>query len=274
MRLASPRLALPLLLTLIPLGGARAQLAVPDTFTNLKVLPKDISKEQLLTVMRGFAGGLGVRCDYCHAEKKGQAPASAAAPGEPEVAPGAPGGRPPQLDFASDDKKEKRIARGMLRMVLDVNGKYIQHIAELADTASIPRVEVHCVTCHHGVALPMTLTDVLARDVAQKGVPAALAHYQQLKTEYYGSGAYDFREGSLEGLATRLSAENRPDDALASLALAAQEFPQSGTVPFLQGEVLLKKGDKAGALAAYQRAVQLDPRNPMARRRLTELQGQ
>ncbi len=274
MRFASPRLGLAMLLTLLPLGGARAQLAVPDTFTNLKVLPKNISKDQLAEIMRAFAGGLGVRCDYCHAEKKGQAPASAAAPGMPQAAPGAPGGRPPQLDFASDDKKEKRIARGMLRMAMDVDQKYLPNIPELADTTSIPHVDVHCVTCHRGVPLPMTLTDVLARDVAQKGVPAALAHYQQLKTEYYGSGAYDFREGSLEGLATRLSAENRPDDALAILALAAQEFPQSGTVPFLQGEVLLKKGDKAGARAAYQRAVQLDPRNPMARRRLTELQGQ
>ncbi len=272
MRFAS-RLGLAIVLALLPLGGARAQLAVPDTFTNLKVLPKNIGKEQLLATMRAFAGGLGVRCDYCHAEKKGQATA-AAAPGAPQAAPGAPGGAPPQLDFASDDKKEKRIARGMLRMVHDVNARYLEKISELADTASIPRVQVQCVTCHHGVALPMTLADVLARDVAQKGVTAAVEHYRQLKTQYYGSGAYDFREGSLEALATRLSGENRSDDALAVLDLATTEFPQSSNVPFLRGEVLLKKGDKAGAIAAYQKALELQPRNGMARRRLQELQGQ
>ena len=265
MRLTSPRLALALLLALVPLHGAQAQLAVPDTFTNLKVLPKHITKEQLLATMRGFTGGLGVRCDYCHAEKKGAAGAVAA--------PGAPAPRP-HLDFPSDAKKEKRIARAMLKMVEGVNGKYLAKVAELSDTAAIPHVQVQCVTCHHGVPLPQTLTAVLARDVAQKGVPAAIEHYQKLKTEYYGSGAYDFREGSLDDLALRLSGAGKPDDALAILTLAGQEFPQSGFVPFLRGEVLLKQGDRAGAIAAYQRALELQPRNEMARRRLAELQGQ
>ena len=266
MRLVPPRLALASLLALVPLHGAHAQLAVPDTFTNLKVLPKDITKEQLLGTMRAFTGALGVRCDYCHAEKKGEA---ANAPG---VMPGAP--PRPRLDFPSDDKKEKRIARGMLKMVRAVNGECLARIPELADTGSIPRVQVQCVTCHHGTALPQTLADVLARDVATKGVAAAVQHYQQLKTEYYGSGAYDFREGSLEMLATQLSAGGKADDALAILDLAAQEFPQSGVVPFVRGEVLLKKGDRAGAIAAYQRALELQPRNEAARRRLAELQGQ
>ena len=33
---------------------------------NLKVLPKDISSDELSTTMRGFAMGLGVRCETCH----------------------------------------------------------------------------------------------------------------------------------------------------------------------------------------------------------------
>ena len=34
----------------------------PDSFTNLKVLPKTIGKQELVATMRGFALGLGVRC--------------------------------------------------------------------------------------------------------------------------------------------------------------------------------------------------------------------
>jgi hypothetical protein len=34
---------------------------------NLKVLPKNISKEDLDKVMDGFKASLGVRCNYCHA---------------------------------------------------------------------------------------------------------------------------------------------------------------------------------------------------------------
>ena len=66
---------------------------IPDKFTNLKVLPKDISKQELQSTMRGFAFALGVRCEHCHVEKKA-----------PEHG----------LDFAADDKDAKKTARLML----------------------------------------------------------------------------------------------------------------------------------------------------------------
>ena len=50
--------------------GTAAREQFPDQFTNLKVLPKDTSKEDLQATMRGFAFALGVRCEYCHVEKK------------------------------------------------------------------------------------------------------------------------------------------------------------------------------------------------------------
>ncbi len=234
--------------------GLAGQMVLPDSFTNLKVLPKNISRDQLLGTMRSFTAALGVRCDYCHAEAP--RPAGATAQEGPR-----------KLDFASDRKDQKRIARGMLRMVAGINAEYLGKITE----RDRDHVEVRCITCHHGVSTPQTLADVLAQDVAQKGVPAAIAHYQQLKTTYYGSGAYDFREGSLEDLARQLSGTGKTDEALAILELAGQEFPQSGMVPFLQGEALLQKGDRAGAIARFRRALELQPQNPMIRRRLADL---
>src|SRR6202030_4641758 len=82
------------------LAGTPAAAQFPDKFTNLKVLPKDISKHEMESTMRGFAFALGVRCDHCHVEKKA-----------PEHG----------LDFAADDKDEKKTARIMLQMVAGIN---------------------------------------------------------------------------------------------------------------------------------------------------------
>src|SRR6185295_12413409 len=79
---------------------------IPEKFENLQVLPKDISHEDLLGIMRGFTAALGVRCQFCHVER--------AAP------PGAPPG-PPPTDFKSDSLAHKQMARFMLRMVDTLN---------------------------------------------------------------------------------------------------------------------------------------------------------
>ena len=81
---------------------------VPDHFTNLTVLPKTISKDDLLKVMRNFTDGLGVRCDFCHVEEKDQSTR--------------------KFDFSSDDKDNKKIARVMLKMVNNINGDYLSQI--------------------------------------------------------------------------------------------------------------------------------------------------
>ena len=39
-------------------------------FTNLKVLPKNISNQQLDKVMDEFKDALGVKCSFCHVHKK------------------------------------------------------------------------------------------------------------------------------------------------------------------------------------------------------------
>ena len=70
--------------------------AVPkQEFINLQVLPKDISSKALQGIMvDDFQDALGVSCNFCHAEEKDSH----------------------HLDYASDAKPEKEIARGMMRM--------------------------------------------------------------------------------------------------------------------------------------------------------------
>jgi photosynthetic reaction center cytochrome c subunit len=111
-----------------PSGG----LHLPDKFTNLKVLPKDISKDDLVGTMRMFARSLGVRCEHCH-----QFPPP-----------------PAQADFASDQKPEKDVARLMMRMNTTINGDYVSKV-KLPDEPE-PAKQVNCWTCHRGHVKPET----------------------------------------------------------------------------------------------------------------------
>lgn len=95
-----------------------------ENFTNLKVLPKDISDDDLKGVMRNFNAALGVKCSHCHA-------------------PGADG----KMDFASDANEIKNIARDMMKMTQSINKK---HFGE----KNPADFKVNCMTCHNGNANP------------------------------------------------------------------------------------------------------------------------
>lgn len=223
-------------------GPRLTQAQGPEKFTNLRVFPKNIAREELLATMRGFSGALGVRCNFCHAE------------GDTTKSRG--------LDFASDARAEKRTARVMMKMVKDINGKLIPK-AGIQSPAS-----VGCVTCHHGLSRPETLADALERAVEKDGVPAAQARYRELRGKYYGSGAYDFRPGSLNSVAEWLAdARKDPDGAIAVANMSLEFDPNDAGTYAALGRAQALKGDKAAAVASYQHALTLDPEN----RRVKEL---
>ena len=101
--------------------------------TNLQVLPKDLTGQQVRDVMEGWAGSLGVHCDTCHAADPGKV---------------GPNGRP-RLNFADDSKPEKKTARLMFKMTNDINDNYVSMVDE--GTA-----KVTCGTCHRGHLKPET----------------------------------------------------------------------------------------------------------------------
>ena len=103
---------------------------VPGGYVNLKVLPRNISSRELQGIMTDdFEDGLGVSCGFCHVANKG--------------------GR--GLDFASDAKPEKEIARAMMRMTLRVNRRFFKVRHPLLGSSSLA---ITCVTCHKGQAFP------------------------------------------------------------------------------------------------------------------------
>jgi hypothetical protein len=111
-----------------PTATPAAPAAAP-AFKNLQVLPKDIGRDELFPIMKGFAQGLGVRCTHCHVGVEGQPLSS--------------------FDFASDAKKEKLIARKMLAMVHRINEQDFG-VKQFKD------VKVTCYTCHRGAVKPLT----------------------------------------------------------------------------------------------------------------------
>jgi len=95
--------------------------------TNLKVLPKTLTGDQVHEIMEGWEAALGAHCNTCHAV-------------DPKNI--GPNGRP-RLNFADDSKPEKSTARLMFRMTEDINKNYVS----MVDNSGAP---VTCGTCHRG----------------------------------------------------------------------------------------------------------------------------
>lgn len=109
--------------------SARPRRPLPKP-TNLQVLPKDIAPEELIHIMRGYAGALGVECKFCHVAVPGQR----------------------RLDFAADTKEDKGIARIMIRMTQSINDQYMTQVKD--PDAKPDDLHVTCGTCHRGHSMP------------------------------------------------------------------------------------------------------------------------
>jgi len=109
-----------------PVAGSRQPRSYPAP-TNLKVLPKGLTGQQVHEIMEKWEGSLGVHCSTCHAADPNKI---------------GPNGRP-QLNFADDSKPQKATARLMYTMTEGINKNYVSMI-EGADTP------VTCGTCHRG----------------------------------------------------------------------------------------------------------------------------
>ena len=111
-------------------AGAPPEKHVHPNPTNLQILPKNLTGEQVHEIMEKWEGELGTGCKTCHTASK-------------ELG---PNGRP-QINFADDSKDEKKTARKMYKMVEDINSNYISQI----DSSGAP---VTCGTCHRGHLSP------------------------------------------------------------------------------------------------------------------------
>ena len=237
------------LLAMLLLASTPAVGQIPDKFTNLKVLPKEISKRELESTMRGFAFALGVRCEHCHVEKKA-----------PEKG----------LDFPADDKDAKKTARVMLQMVAAINHDYITKVVKAPTDTSV--IQVQCVTCHHGLAQPRPLSAVLAESLEKDGLEKTIALYHQLRGKYYGGGQYDFGETSLNQLTESLLAQRKNADALAIMDLNfVENHPDSVWSYHMLAMTHQANGQIDKAIADYHKVLELHPDDMWAKQQIEAL---
>jgi hypothetical protein len=226
-----------------PAGGG--QPPPPPPMTNLQILPKDMPRPQVIATMQAFTQSLGVACNYCHVQE----------------------GRGGRNDFASDEKAPKKAARGMMILARDVNAKLPEAVGKAADATT----RVGCATCHRGVPIPKQIADVVADASTTGGSAAGLAKFKELREKFYGGQSYDFSEGGLLAVAQRAQAANKTDDAIAYLQANLEYYPKSARTYVAMAQLKNGKGDKAGAIAALEKAVELDPANAQAKALLDTL---
>ncbi len=218
---------------------------IPDEFTNLQVLPKEISKPELVGMMRGFAGALGVRCPYCHVG--------------PENLQG--------MDFATDEKPMKQTARKMMKMVQAINGEHLDGIV----TSSKPSAQVGCKTCHRGVTTPAQIEDLITAAIEADGLDAGKSKYMEMRESYYGRAAYDFGPQPLNTIAERLFRGGQQDEAIALTRMNNELHPKYPWSRSLLGRFHRRRGEKEEAIAAFEEALGLAPDNEWLKEQLAKL---
>lgn len=97
---------------------------------NLKVFPKNVPYRVLDHAMDVWSASLGVRCNFCHVRDA----------------------QTNKMDFASDAKPEKQMAREMYKMTAKINTKYFK--ATKDSLGMVIYTGVNCNTCHKGVSHP------------------------------------------------------------------------------------------------------------------------
>jgi len=238
-----------LVATMVCLTGIAVRAQAPPPMTNLQVWPPDTPREQVMQTMRAFNESLGVECDYCHV-----------------------------ADMASDEKREKRVARQMILLRDAINvmlGAIVDKPAGAGPTAGPGQpgapIRVLCRDCHHGLPIPRQLTTIMTDAETGGGPTAGLARYRELRAKFYGGQQYDFTENSLLTMAQRAMTAKKPADAMQYLQANLEYFPGSVRSHVAMSQARAAAGDARGAVESAERAVALDPTNVQAQNQLRQI---
>jgi photosynthetic reaction center cytochrome c subunit len=129
-------------------GAPSGQKLTEQQFKNIQVL-KGYPADQLIPAMQFITASLGVECDFCHNREA----------------------------MDSDEKKPKKIAREMMKMMMEIN-------ADNFDS----RQQVTCNTCHRGAAKPVSIPVITEEEMpgptATKPPAAPLPKPEELLDKY------------------------------------------------------------------------------------------
>src|SRR6202140_4200627 len=114
-----------------------------------------------------------------------------------------------------------------------------------------------------------SIAETLSATIAYSGIDRAVKQYHDLKASQ--PGIYNFDEDQLNTLGYQLLRANKFKKAIRIFQLNVEAYPQSSNVYDSLGEAYMDDGNKALAIANYQKSLQLNPKNRGAVRMLQKL---
>jgi tetratricopeptide (TPR) repeat protein len=222
----------------------------PDKPKNITVLPSTATGRELQRTMFGYTNALGVRCTYCHAGEEGK--------------------DFKDFDFVSDAKPAKNKARLMVKMVKNINTQFLAGLHE----DNTPSIAVNCQTCHRGNSMPIALEDQLKKTFDGFGIDSTIKQYRSLHEQFYGGFTYNFKEGTLLRLADKISEDSTKKQAAIEIIKLNIELYPAFTFSYMHlASYYEDQGNKQAAIENYQKALSLNPKNEMLKKRLEKLQS-
>lgn len=114
------------------------------------------------------------------------------------------------------------------------------------------------------------ISEVLAQTILDKGIEAAVAQYNELKSA--SPDSYNFRESQLNSLGYQLLQAGKNKEAIEILKLNIASYPDSYNVYDSMGEAYMMNGDNTLAIENYKRSLELNPDNQNAAEMLKKLE--
>ena len=103
-----------------------------------------------------------------------------------------------------------------------------------------------------------SLVQHLAQIISREGSEAAVRQFPDLKSD---TTRFTLSEGEMNRLGYEYLGSDKITDAIAVFKLNMEAFPKSSNVYDSYAEVLLKSGDREGAIVNYKKSLELNPRS-------------
>ena len=117
----------------------------------------------------------------------------------------------------------------------------------------------------------MSIVDLLAKTIVEKGIDAGLTQYHELKAKQADS--YDFSEQELNRLGYQLLGRNKHDEAIQIFKLNVELYPKAFNTYDSLGEAYMTAGNKELAIANYKKSLELNPKNTSGAEMLKRLES-
>jgi tetratricopeptide (TPR) repeat protein len=114
-----------------------------------------------------------------------------------------------------------------------------------------------------------SIAETLSATIASNGIDQAAKQYDLIRAA--APATYNFDEDELNSLGYQLLQAHKLNQAIRIFQLNIEAYPQSGNTWDSLAEAYMDDGDKAQAIANYQRSLRINPRNANAVKMLQKL---